>query len=69
MLPKTDGYRDDTYKFIRYDDNPLIELYNHKEDPAETKNLAYKPEYADKVEYYMNKSDSIANSLMSDRIH
>lgn len=25
----TDGYRDDTYIFIRYDGNPFIELYNH----------------------------------------
>jgi arylsulfatase A-like enzyme len=69
LLLKTDGYRDDTWKFIRYDDNPLIELYNYREDIHETVNLAIKSEYADKVDYYMNKCNSIANKLLSDRIH
>ena len=70
LLLKTEGYRDDTWKFIRYDDHPeFIELYNHKEDINETKNLAYNSEYADMVEYYKYVCDSIASKLMSDRYH
>ena len=69
LIPRTDGYRDDTYKFIRYDDHPFIELYNHREDVHEKVNLAYEPEYAGKVEYYTNKCDSIAERLLLDRLH
>jgi len=47
LLPKTECYRDDTWKFIRYEAEPeLIELYNHKEDPNEIENLAYNSSYA-----------------------
>ena len=69
LLPKTECYRDDTFKFIRYEDNPeLIELYNFIEDPNETSNLAYDPEYSEKVEYYRHICDSIVNELMAARI-
>lgn len=69
LLIMTDGYRDDTWKFIRYENNPdFIELYNHQEDFNETKNLAYDPEYAGKVEELKFACDSIINKLMSDRI-
>jgi len=62
LLIMTDGYRDHTWKFIRYENNPeFIELYNHQEDFNEAKNLAYNSEYADQC-------DSIAGKLMSDRI-
>lgn len=70
LLIKTDGIRDDTWKFIRYDDHPdFIELYNHREDPMETKNLAYDENYADKVKDFEQACDSIASKLVSERIH
>lgn len=69
QLLKTDGIRDDTWKFIRYDDNPdLIELYNLKDDSDETRNLAYDAEYAEKVEYYRNECEAMVEKLMADRI-
>lgn len=69
-IPLTYGYRDDTWKYIRYDRKPdLIELYNHQQDPDETVNLASLSEYADKLEYYQNICDSIIEQLRSDRVH
>ena len=69
LLPKTECYRDDTWKFIRYEDEPgLIELYNLKEDFNETNNLAYDKNYADKVEYYTHMCDSVSGRLMSERV-
>lgn len=69
LLIKTDGIRDDTWKFIRYDDHPeFIELYNHREDFNETKNLAYDPEYAGMVERFQHVCDSIAGQLLADRV-
>jgi len=69
LLLKTEGFRDDTWKFIRYDDHPeFIELYNHKEDRNETINLAYDSEYADMVNHFKNVCDSIAGKLMSERV-
>ena len=69
LLLKTDGYRDDTWKFIRYDDHPdFIELYNHKEDRNETINLAFDKDYAEMVAHYNYVCDSIAGELMSDRV-
>ena len=66
----TYGYRDDTWKYIRYDRQPgLVELYNHREDPDETENLALQPEYADKIEYYQNLCDAIIEKLEADRVH
>jgi arylsulfatase A-like enzyme len=65
----TDGYRDDAYKFIRYDDHPdLIELYNHEEDFNEVNNLALDEKYAEKIEYYRVKCDSAVSRLLSDRV-
>lgn len=70
LLPKTECFRDETWKFIRYEARPeLLELYNHKEDFLETNNLAYDDRYADKLEYYRQKCDSVVSSLLSDRIH
>ena len=69
-LALTYGYRDDTWKYIRYDREPtLIELYNHKEDVDETVNLALLPEYVDKMAYYQNICDSIIEKLEADRVH
>jgi arylsulfatase A-like enzyme len=69
IIPKTDGYRDDTYKFIRYEANPdLIELYNLKEDVNETRNLALDKNYKGKVAFYHQKCDSASIKLLSDRV-
>ena len=69
LLVKTECYRDSTCKFIRYEDKPsLIELYNFSEDPHEANNLAYDPDYSEKVEYYRHLCDSIVEELMSARI-
>lgn len=69
LLPKTECYRDETWKFIRYEDNPSrVELYNLKEDRDETKNLALDQAYGEKLAYYAHKCDSIVEGLMSDRI-
>jgi hypothetical protein len=69
LLPKTECFRDDTWKFIRYEAYPdFIELYNHKEDINEVQNLALDDKYADKIEYYRHKCDSIAGRLFSERV-
>ena len=69
LLIMTDGYRDDTWKFIRYDDHPeFIELYNHREDFNETINLAYESDYAHLVKDFQYKCDSIASKLISERV-
>jgi len=69
LLPKTECIRDDIWKFIRYEAAPdLIELYNLKENPNETKNLAYNSLYAERVAHYKNMCDSISSKLMTDRV-
>ncbi|MEP1486841.1 MAG: sulfatase [Algibacter sp.] len=69
LLPKTECYRDENWKFIRYEANPeYIELYNFKEDVNEVNNLAYDEKYADKIEYYTQKCDSAVNRLIAQRI-
>jgi len=69
LLIKTDGIRDHTWKFIRYDDHPeFIELYNHQEDPMEINNLANDEKYADKVKDFAQACDSIASLLSSERL-
>jgi hypothetical protein len=45
-----------------------LELYNHKEDINEVQNLALDDRYADKIEYYSHKCDSIAEKLLSERV-
>lgn len=67
-LLKTEGYRDDEFKFIRYDDSDLIELYHHESDFNEVNNLASDERYADKVAYYSNKCDSIIHELLQQRV-
>lgn len=69
IIPKTECFRDEDWKFIRYEGNEeLIELYNYKDDKNETNNLAYDDNYAEKVEYYVQKCDSIVDSLIDDRV-
>ncbi len=69
LIPKTECYRDDTWKFIRYENHPeYVELYNHKEDINETRNLALEAGYAEKLDYYRHKCDSIAGKLLSERV-
>ena len=67
-LLKTEGYRDDEFKFIRYDDSDLIELYHHKTDKQEIYNLAYDEQYKDKIEYYSQKCDSLIQDFLSQRV-
>jgi arylsulfatase A-like enzyme len=67
-LLKTEGYRDDEYKFIRYDDSDLIELYHHKTDFNEVNNLALNNKYIEKVKYYSDKCDSIIHDLLQQRV-
>lgn len=69
LLPKTECFRDNTWKFIRYEDHPeFVELYNLKKDPNEVNNLAFNKKYRSKVEYYKNKCDSAAARLLSQRV-
>jgi len=69
LLLKTECVRDDTYKFIRYEDTPgFVELYNLKKDLNETLNLALDPANEELVKAYAIRCDSIAAKLMSDRI-
>ena len=63
-IPKTEGYRDDRWKFIRYKDKvDLIELYDLKNDPEETNNLAEKSQYSGKIEKFSNVCDEMIESL------
>jgi len=69
LLPKTECFRDETWKFIRYEAQAdLEELYNHQEDIHETRNLALEERYAGKLEYFRHKCDSMAASLVSRRL-
>jgi arylsulfatase A-like enzyme len=69
LLIKTDGIRDDTWKFIRYDDHPdFVELYNHRDDPNETQNLAFDEEYLEMVAQFTYQCDSAASTFMADRV-
>ncbi|MCC5939223.1 MAG: sulfatase [Lunatimonas sp.] len=67
-LLKTAGYRDDAYKFIRYDDYDYLELYHHKTDTDEVHNLALDPGFADKVSFYAQVVDSITHRLLDARV-
>ncbi len=70
LLLKTDAYRNDTWKFIRYDDHPdFIELYNHKNDPYEKNNLATDIKYADQIKQYRHSCDSMVGILMKARVN
>lgn len=69
LLPKTECWRDENWKFIRYEDFPnYVELYNLKEDTNELHNLALNSAYKEKVAYYAHKCDSAAAALMAKRV-
>ena len=68
-LLKTECYRDTRWKFIRYEDHPdFFELYDLKDDPDETKNLALDKKYAGMLTHYRAKCDSITRDLLSARV-
>ncbi|MFN7279902.1 MAG: sulfatase [bacterium] len=68
-LLKTECFRDKQWKFIRYEDHPdFFELYNLKDDPDETKNLALDKKYDRMLTMYRTKCDSIARDLLSARV-
>lgn len=68
-IPRSECFRDENWKFIRYDDAPeLLELYNYSKDVNEVNNLAYNSEYADKVAFYAAKCDSVAEALLARRV-
>lgn len=69
LLLKTECYRNDAWKFIRYENFPdYVELYNFKKDPYEVKNLAYDKRYKERVTLYAKKCDSIAARLLAQRV-
>lgn len=69
LIPQTECFRDETWKFIRYEVHPdFVELYNLKEDVNEVNNLAFQPEYSELVKSFHQKSDSIAMKLLSNRL-
>lgn len=69
LIPKTECFRDENWKFIRYEAHPdFVELYNLKEDANEVNNLAFQPEYSELVKNFRHKSDSVSMRLLSDRI-
>ncbi|MEO9511898.1 MAG: sulfatase [Flavobacteriaceae bacterium] len=68
LLPKTEAFRDETWKFIRYEANPeFMELYNHSQDINEITNLAFDPKYKDLITEYSKKCDSVISQLMDQR--
>lgn len=68
LIPQTECYRDETWKFIRYEAHPdFVELYNLTEDATEVNNLAFDPEYTELVKKYQQKGDSIVMKLLYDR--
>lgn len=69
LLPKTESFRDETWKYIRYEANPeFVEFYNHKKDFNEVKNLALDENYAELIDDYAYKCDSVISRLMAQRI-
>ncbi|MFC2120820.1 sulfatase [Bacteroidota bacterium] len=64
-IPKTEGYRDDRWKFIRYNDKTdLTELYDLKNDPEEINNLAGESQYSGKIDKFSNICDEMIESLL-----
>lgn len=68
LLLRTEGVRDENWKYIRYDDYPYVELYHHREDPEETNNLAYAEGYGSIVQHYQSVCDSMKAALLKDRL-
>ncbi len=69
LLPKTEAYRDEQWKFIRYENQPdLEELYHYKEDIHEILNLAGDENYSDLLAHYRRKCDSVAHILEAESL-
>jgi arylsulfatase A-like enzyme len=68
-LIKTECFRDNNWKFIRYEDHPeFYELYNLKDDVQEMHNLAFDKKYRDRVRDYAQKCDAAAARYLSKRV-
>lgn len=48
-IPRTEGLRDDRWKYVTYFDPPYEQLFDLKEDPRELRNLALDPAGAEKL--------------------
>jgi arylsulfatase A-like enzyme len=69
LLLKTECFRDNNWKFIRYEDHPeFYELYNLKEDVHEAHNLAFDKKYRDRVRDYAKKCDAAAAGFLAQRV-
>lgn len=69
LLIKTECFRDNNWKFIRYEDHPeFYELYNLKDDVQEMHNLAFDKKYRDRVRDYAQKCDAAAARYLSKRV-
>lgn len=59
-IPPSEGIRTNEWKYFRYvNDKSLEELYNLKDDPKETNNLAANPEYKDVLLELRAKNDEL----------
>lgn len=59
-IPPSEGVRTSDWKYFRYvNDKSWEELYNLKNDPKETENLAANPEYAEVLKKIRNKLDRL----------
>ena len=69
LLLKTECFRDNTWKFIRYEDHPeFYELYNLKEDVQELHNLALDKKHRNRVQDYAKKCDAAAERFLKQRV-
>jgi len=60
-IPPSEGIRTNEWKYFRYvNDKSAEELYNFKDDPMETKNLADDPEFAGVLKELSLKTDELA---------
>jgi alpha-L-rhamnosidase len=59
-IPPSEGIRTADWKYLRYvNDKSLEELYNLKEDPKETENLAHNPKYKEILLELRAKNDEL----------
>ncbi|GBF20171.1 arylsulfatase [Arenibacter sp. NBRC 103722] len=66
-IPPSEGVRTKDWKYFRYvNDQSFEELYNLKDDPKEINNLAKDSKYADKLESFRNKTNSLLLELSDD---
>ena len=66
-IPPSEGVRTKDWKYFRYvNDQSFEELYNLKDDPKEINNLAKDSKYADKLESFRKKTNSLLLELSDD---